>query len=128
MKLYAGIDLHSNNHVVVVSDEDGKQVYRKRLSNDLDKTLSSLAPYQSEIEGVAVESTYNWYWLVDGLMDHGYRLGHGGHGGRSWGSGLERCLSSIHKVAAHYLSERCRWVAGNEVLSKLYPEYRTQQR
>jgi len=74
MKLYAGIDLHSNNHVVVVSDEDGKQVYRKRLSNDLEKTLSALAPYQPEIEGVAVESTYNWYWLVDGLMDHGYRL------------------------------------------------------
>jgi len=74
MKLYAGIDLHSNNHVVVVSDEDGKQVYRKRLSNDLEKTLSALAPYQSQIQGVAVESTYNWYWLVDGLMDHGYRL------------------------------------------------------
>lgn len=22
--------------------------------------------------GVAVESTFNWYWLVDGLMDHGF--------------------------------------------------------
>jgi hypothetical protein len=21
-----------------------------------------------------VESTYNWYWLVDGLMEHGYRV------------------------------------------------------
>jgi len=58
-KLNTGIELHSNNHVVVVSDEDGRQEYRKRLSNDLDKTLSSLAPYQSEIEGVAVEPTYN---------------------------------------------------------------------
>jgi transposase len=27
-----------------------------------------------EIEGLVVESTYNWYWLVDGLMDAGYRL------------------------------------------------------
>ena len=24
--------------------------------------------------GVVVESTFNWYWLVDGLMDHGYRV------------------------------------------------------
>jgi transposase len=23
---------------------------------------------------VVVESTFNWYWLVDGLMDHGYRV------------------------------------------------------
>jgi hypothetical protein len=23
---------------------------------------------------VAVESTYNWYWLVDGLADHGYPM------------------------------------------------------
>jgi len=74
MKLYAGIDLHSNNHVIVISDEEGKEMFRKRVSNDLEKTLSTLVPYQSQIEGVAVESTYNWYWLVDGLMDHGYRL------------------------------------------------------
>ena len=23
---------------------------------------------------MVVESTYNWYWLVDGLMEHGYRV------------------------------------------------------
>ncbi|WP_233842109.1 transposase [Dyella sp. 2HG41-7] len=34
--------------------------------------MADLAPYQSQIVGVAVESTYNWYWLVDGLMDRGY--------------------------------------------------------
>ena len=26
------------------------------------------------IEGVVVESTYNWYWLVDGLMADGYAV------------------------------------------------------
>jgi transposase len=36
--------------------------------------LEQLAPYHTEIEGLVVESTYNWYWLVDGLMDAGYRL------------------------------------------------------
>lgn len=33
-----------------------------------------LAPFQSNVTGIAVESTYNWYWLVDGLMDAGYPL------------------------------------------------------
>ena len=26
------------------------------------------------MKGVVVESTYNWYWLVDGLMDEGYQV------------------------------------------------------
>jgi len=43
MKLYGGIDLHSNNHVVVLSDADGKEVYRKRLANDLKTTLGAAA-------------------------------------------------------------------------------------
>jgi len=24
--------------------------------------------------GIVVESTYNWYWLVDGLMEEGYKV------------------------------------------------------
>jgi transposase len=72
--LYAGIDLHSNNNVVVVMDEADTVVYRQRLRNELDAALGALAPFQSALRGVVVESTYNWYWLVDGLMDHGYRV------------------------------------------------------
>ena len=49
-------------------------VYRKRLPNDLALILKELSVYQSEIEGIVVESTYNWYWLVDGLMEEGYRV------------------------------------------------------
>ena len=74
MALYCGIDLHSNNHVVVVIDEEDRRLVEKRVSNSLERTLSLLAPYRQEIAGVAVESTFNWYWLVDGLMDQGYRL------------------------------------------------------
>jgi transposase len=33
-----------------------------------------LSTYQASLEGLVVESTYNWYWLVDGLMEKGYRL------------------------------------------------------
>jgi transposase len=69
---YSGIDLHSNNSVVVVSDETDRVVYRRRLPNELGKVLEALEPYRKELAGVAVESTYNWYWLVDGLQAAGY--------------------------------------------------------
>ena len=26
------------------------------------------------ITGIAIESTFNWYWIVDALMDEGYRV------------------------------------------------------
>ena len=71
MALYCGIDLHSNNHWLTVIDEDDRRLLEKRLPNDLDATLNALAPYQAELEAVAVESTFNWYWLVDGLMEAG---------------------------------------------------------
>ena len=74
MKKYSGIDLHSNNSVVVVADEEDRIVFQKRLANKLDEILMALAPHKEEIVGVVVESTYNWYWLVDGLMDAGYQV------------------------------------------------------
>lgn len=74
MKKYSGIDLHSNNSVVVISDEDDRIIYQKRLANKLNDILMALAPHKEEIIGVVVESTYNWYWLVDGLMDAGYQV------------------------------------------------------
>ena len=74
MKLYGAIDLHSNNNVTVLIDEQDKVVYEKRLPNDLGVIAQQLAAYQSSLEGIVVESTYNWYFLVDGLMDAGYRV------------------------------------------------------
>jgi transposase len=71
---YSGIDLHSNNSVVVVSDEADRVVYRARLPNELGKVLEALEPYREELAGVVVESTYNWYWLVDGLQAAGYKV------------------------------------------------------
>lgn len=74
MKLYSGIDLHSNNSVVSVLDEEDRVVAEKRLNNDLELILGFLGPHLKSIRGVVVESTYNWYWLVDGLMDAGLKL------------------------------------------------------
>jgi transposase len=73
-ELYAGVDLHSNNNVIVVCDASGCEVYRKRLRNDLALVAQALAPHRESLCGIVVESTYNWYWLVDGLMDLGYTL------------------------------------------------------
>lgn len=74
MVLYAGIDLHSNNNVIVVQDEADNVVGRKRLANDLATVTAWLEPYRGDLAGVVVESTYNWYWLVDGLMAEGYAV------------------------------------------------------
>ena len=74
MKLYGGIDLHSNNSVIALLDEEDRVVYQRRVPNDLQQVLGALAPFAEAIEGLVVESTYNWYWLVDGLMAAGYQV------------------------------------------------------
>jgi transposase len=74
MKAYAGIDLHSsNNYLGIINDHD-KRLYGKRLPNELNRVLLALESFRDQLEGVVVESTYNWYWLVDGLMEHGYKV------------------------------------------------------
>jgi len=53
-----------------------KRVYQKRHINDLSSIQSTLEPFQNELQGIAIESTYNWYWLEDGLMDAGFNCVH----------------------------------------------------
>jgi transposase len=72
--LYGAIDLHSNNNYVVVIDDNEQVVFRRREPNRLEPVLRDLQPFRGELVGVAVESTYNWYWLVDGLAEAGYRM------------------------------------------------------
>lgn len=74
MELYGGIDLHSNNCVINLVDEKATVVFKKRVTNDLSAILILLEPYRDAIAGLVVESTYNWYWLVDGLMDDGFTV------------------------------------------------------
>ena len=52
MKLYGGIDLHSNNSVVALLDEEERLAYRKRLANDAPSILEALAPQPS----------WAWWW------------------------------------------------------------------
>ena len=73
-ELYAGCDLHGNNNLIGIIDEEGKRVFKKKLLNDLALVRDTLKPFQEELAGIAVESTYNWYWMVDGLMETGYQV------------------------------------------------------
>src|SRR6266700_14212 len=71
-KVMAGIDLHSNKLVIGIMDIDGKRVASQKLSCKLKEVVAFLSPFKKRLEQVAVESTYNWYWLVDGLKELRY--------------------------------------------------------
>jgi transposase len=65
--LYGGMDLHGDNVFISLLDTARRTVYERRLPNDMAKIAEALEPYRKRIQALAVESTYNWYWLVDGL-------------------------------------------------------------
>jgi transposase len=70
--LMAGIDLHSNNVMIGIVDQQGRRVAHQKLPCELARVVGFLKPYRARLKSVAVESTYNWYWLVDGLRAQGY--------------------------------------------------------
>lgn len=51
----------------------------KRVSNKVPMILKTLAPFQDQLNELVVESTYNWYRLIDYLMDYGYKGVHIGN-------------------------------------------------
>ena len=71
-KFYVGLDLHSNNTYVGVIDSKERRVLKGKFPNQLEVILALLDPYKKRTVGVV--STFNLYWLVDGLMDNGYKV------------------------------------------------------
>lgn len=69
--LYCGADLHGNNVFLALCDQDGQRVMERRVKANLAAVNTALGPYWDRIKQVAVESTYNWYWFVDGLRSQG---------------------------------------------------------
>jgi transposase len=53
-------------------DQDGCRVKHQKLACELKAVEEFLRPYKRRLQSLAVESTYNWYWLVDGLRALGY--------------------------------------------------------
>jgi transposase len=72
MRLYAAFDLHARSSHLAVLDEQGKRVFMKKLPNNSQIMTCALEPYREALQAIAVESTFNWYWLVDALMESGY--------------------------------------------------------
>lgn len=74
IELYGGLDLHGDNVFCTLMDSARRVVFERRLSNDMEAIRLALEPFQKRIHVLAVESTYNWYWLVDGLQKLRYRV------------------------------------------------------
>ena len=74
MTYYCGIDLHSNNHYVCVIDDEDNRVLERKLDNDADLLIACLTEYKDELMAVAIESTFNWYWLSDASTDAGFEV------------------------------------------------------
>jgi transposase len=73
-KLIAGMDLHGNNVVIGVINQDGKRVAHRKVDCELKQVIEFLKPLKPQLQSSAVESTFNWYWLVDGLRSAGYPI------------------------------------------------------
>ena len=73
-KLFAGLDLHSNNVMIGIVNQDGKRVAHRKVDCDLKQVVEFLKPLKPQLNSMAVESTFNWYWLVDGLREQGYSI------------------------------------------------------
>ena len=71
MKIYVGIDLHSNNSYFAVINELGERLFNKRVNNKVNEILIVMDKIVTlgEIKDIVIESTYNWFWLVDALQE-----------------------------------------------------------
>ena len=66
--------MHSNNVMIGVINQEGKRVMHRKLDCDLKQVTEFLEPLKPQLQSMAVESTFNWYWLVDGLRAQGYGI------------------------------------------------------
>ena len=73
MKFYCGIDLSARDCHVCVIDEQLKVMVQQKLRNELPKICQLLKPYKANLK-IVVESTFNWYWLIDGLQAEGFEV------------------------------------------------------
>jgi transposase len=57
-----------------VINQDGKRLLHRTLECDLKQVTEFLQPFKAQLQSMAVESTFNWYWLVDGLRAQDYPI------------------------------------------------------
>ena len=74
MEVYAAIDLHASNSFLAVVDREGKRVFKRRLVNDSAILLNALESLQGRYAGHSSGIHFQLYWVVDALMEAGYRV------------------------------------------------------
>jgi transposase len=70
---YCRIDLSARDSHLCVVDENLSTHLQQRTPNELPRISLLLAPSKPNLQ-IVVGSTFNWYWLVDGLTDLGFDL------------------------------------------------------
>ena len=70
---YCGIDLSARDSHLCVVDENLSIHLQQKTPNELPRISNLLEPFKPNLQ-IVVESTFNWYWLVDGLTDLGFDL------------------------------------------------------
>lgn len=68
---YSGIDLSARDSYICVVDENLSVHLQLKIANELPRIAHLLDPFKPDLQ-VVVESTFNWYWLVDGLKALGF--------------------------------------------------------
>lgn len=99
---HVAIDLHGNNLFAAIIDADGHRIQHARLFCELHEVEKFLAPYREGIAAITFESTFNWYWLADGLQDLGYRVVLANPAGLAQYNGLKH---ADDKSDAYFLAE-----------------------
>lgn len=68
MTHFVAFDLHSDNACCLIIDSSERIVFKNKFNNVMADILAGLLPFKPTISKIVVEATYNWYWLLDGLM------------------------------------------------------------
>jgi len=105
LKCFCGMDLHSNNTYIGIIDENGRMVFKGRFPNNTDAILDVLVPFKERLGGVVVESTFNWYFLVDALQENDYKVHLAHPAANHQYKGLKR---TNDKTSAFWLAELLR--------------------
>jgi len=116
MEYYCGIDLGATNSDLCVLDDRDNILLRKKVSNDKAQILKVLEPFKDDLE-VVVESTFNWYWLIDALQEAGYKVVFAGTLGVFWISGAKVKTDPIDSL------KLARLLKSNSILEAyIYPK------
>jgi transposase len=71
MEFYCGLDLSARDCYVCVIDDNLSILVQEKVKNELPRVIALIEPFRENLQ-IVVESTFNWYWLVDGLQEQGF--------------------------------------------------------